>query len=104
MGEPKTSAPVPARMPTTPAAPALSPIKAAPLSPKTERRQVKSVAKSLSKSFRQDRKEEILVDEFFLKLKDGPEPDITRERFDELMKKLHDLGRVFLNENMIYRV
>lgn len=102
--EPKTSAPVPARMPTTPAAPALSPIKAAPVSPKTERRQVKSVSKSLSKSFRQERKEEITTEEFFLKLKDGPEPDLTQERFKELLNKLHDLGRIFLQDNTIYRV
>jgi len=88
----------------TSAAPALSPIKAAPVSPKTERRQVKSVSKSLSKSFRQERKEEIRADEFFLKLKDGPEPDLTRERFQELMNKLHDLGRIFLQDDTIYRV
>lgn len=101
--EPETSAPVTAQ-PSTPAAPALSPIKAAPVSPKTERRQVKSVSKSLSKSFRQERKEEISTEEFFLKLKDGPEPDLTQERFKELLNKLHDLGRIFLQDNTIYRV
>jgi len=75
------------------------------VSPKTARRVVKSVTKSLSLSLRVSSTSSIDVEEFWRQLRASPEfSNLNRKRFDGIIANLHNRNRCFVSKNVIHRI